>query len=150
MAGEKVMIRRSGSAMFLLLTVVGVLYIFGMMLINYMTQERGQTQKLGENLQAYYLAEAGVEKAMIKVRELFSEKLLSDDGVVNDKLLSLLDIDRTENFNLIVKIDDEELIKGGTAEVRVEVKDLKLTPFKTYIDEYEEVPPELKIYRKEN
>lgn len=142
--------RRSGSAMFLLLTIVGVLYIFGMMLINYMTQERGQTQKLGENLQAYYLAEAGVEKAMIKVRELFSEKLLSEDGVVNDKLLSLLDIDRTENFNMIVRIADGEVAIGGTAEVRVQIKDIKQTPFKTYIDEYEEVPPELKIYRKEN
>ncbi len=136
--------------MFLLLTIVGVLYIFGMMLINYMTQERGQTQKLGENLQAYYLAEAGVEKAMIKVRELFSEKLLSEDGVVNDKLLSLLDIDRTENFNMIVRIADGEVAIGGTAEVRVQIKDIKQTPFKTYIDEYEEVPPELKIYRKEN
>lgn len=142
--------RRSGSAMFLLLTIVGVLYIFGMMLINYMTQERGQTQKLGENLQAFYLAEAGIEKAMIKVRELFNEKLLSEDGVVNDKLLSLLDIDRTENFNMIVRIADGEVANGGTAEVRVQIKDIKQTPFKTYIDEYEEVPPELKIYRKEN
>lgn len=143
-------IRRKGSAMFLLLTVVGVLYIFGMMLINYMTQERGQTQKLGETMQAYYLAEAGVEKAMIKVRELFGQKLVSEDGLVNDKMLSLLDIDRTTNFYLTVRIDDGEIVKGGSAEVRVEIKDVKSTPFKTYIDEYEEVPAELKIYRKEN
>lgn len=147
---KPVRVLRQGSAMFLLLTIVGVLYIFGMMLINYMTQERGQTQKLGETMQAYYLAEAGVEKAMVKIRELFNEKLLGDDGVVNDKLLSLLDIDRTENFSMIIRIKDEEVVKGGTAEVRVEVKDLKFTPFKTYIDEYEDVPPELKIYRKEN
>ena len=136
--------------MFLLMTVVGVLYIFGMMLINYMTQERTQTAKLGENLQAFYLAEAGVEKAMIKMRELFSEKLLSEDGEVNDNILALLDIDRAENFSLIVKIDDGEVIGGGTAEVKVEVNNLRLTPFKTYIDEYEDVPPALKVYRKEN
>lgn len=142
--------RRKGSAMFLLLTIVGVLYIFGTMLINYMTQERAQTNKLGENIQAYYLAEAAVEKAMIKMRELFSQKLLSDEGEVNDKMLSLLDIDRTENFVLRVKIADGELVDGGSAEVLVEIKDLKLTPFKTYIDEYEDVPAELKIYRKEN
>ncbi|MDN5279325.1 MAG: hypothetical protein PWR01_3290 [Clostridiales bacterium] len=143
-------LRRNGSAMFLLLTVVGVLYIFGMMLINYMTQERAQTNKLGENHQAYYLAEAVVEKAMIRMRELFSQKLLDEDGNVNDKMLSLLDIDRTENFYLIVRIEDGEIVKGGSAEVRVEISDLKLTPFKTYIDEYEQVPAELKIYRKEN
>jgi len=141
---------RRGSAMFLLMTVVGVLYIFGMMLINYMTQERTQTAKLGENLQAFYLAEAGVEKAMIKMRELFSEKLLSDDGEVNDRILALLDIDRAENFSMIVRIEDGEIIDGGTAEVKIEVNNLRLTPFKTYIDEYEDVPSALKVYRKEN
>lgn len=140
---------RNGSAMFLLMTIVGVLYIFGMMLINYMTQERTQTAKLGESMQAYYLAEAGVEKAMLRMRELFSEKLLAN-GEVNDRILSLLDIDRAENFSLRVKIADGEVIKGGSAEVIIEVNNLRLTPFKTYIDEYEEVPPSLKVYRKEN
>ncbi len=136
--------------MFLLMTVVGILYIFGMLLINYMTQERTQTAKLGENLQSYYLAEAVVEKAMIKMRELFNEKLLSDDGEVNDKILALLDIDRAENFSLRVRIENGEIIEGGSAEVLVEVNNLRLTPFKTYIDEYEDVPSSLKIYRKEN
>ncbi|HNX74941.1 MAG TPA: hypothetical protein PLM07_01100 [Candidatus Rifleibacterium sp.] len=142
--------RRTGSAMFLLLTIVGVLYIFGMMLIDYMTQERAQTARLGESMQAFYLAEAAVEKAMIKMRELFSEKLLSDEGEVNDRILALLDIDRAENFSLRIKINDGDLIQGGTAEVLVEVNNLRLTPFKTYIDEYEEVPASLKVYRKEN
>ncbi len=141
---------RVGSAMFMLLTIVGILYIFGTMLINYMTQERAQTARLGESMQAFYLAEAAVEKAMIKMRELFSEKLLSDDGEVNDRILALLDIDRAENFSLRVRLNDGELIPGGTAEVLVEVNNLRLTPFKTYIDEYEEVPASLKVYRKEN
>ncbi len=141
---------KKGSAMFLLLTVVGILYLLGMMLINYMGQERAQTAKLGENLQAYYLAEAAIEKAMIEMRKLFSEKLLDSDGEVNDRILSLLDVDRAENFSLKIQIKDGEVIKGGSAEVIVEVNDLKLTPFKTYIDEYEMVPSPLKIYRKEN
>jgi hypothetical protein len=144
------LIKRKGSAMFLLLTVVGVLYIFGMMLINYMTQERAITIKLGENLQAYYLAEAAVEKAMVEIREVFNQKLLQKERSVNDQMLSLLDIDRTENFSLIVRINDEELVKNGSAEVRVRVSDLKLTPFGTYIDEYEEIPAVLKVYQKEN
>ncbi len=141
---------RSGSAMFMLLTIVGVLYIFGMMLIDYMTQERAQTARLGESMQAFYLAEAAVEKGMIKMRELFSEKLLSEDGEVNDRILALLDIDRAENFSLRIKINDGDVIQGGSAEVLVEVNNLRLTPFKTYIDEYEEVPASLKVYRKEN
>ncbi len=142
--------RRRGSAMFMLLTIVGILYIFGTMLINYMTQERAQTARLGESMQAFYLAEAAVEKATIKMRELFSEKLLSDGGEVNDRILSLLDIDRAENFTLRIRINDGDLIPGGSAEVLVEVNNLRLTPFKTYIDEYEEVPASLKVYRKEN
>lgn len=141
---------RRGSAIFMLLTIVGVLYIFGTMLINYMTQERAQTARLGESMQAFYLAEAAVEKGMIKMRELFSQKLLSDGGEINDKILALLDIDRAENFSLRIKIGDGELITGGTAEVLIEVNNLRLTPFKTYIDEYEEVPAALKVYRKEN
>ncbi|MDD3146054.1 MAG: hypothetical protein PHD82_02020 [Candidatus Riflebacteria bacterium] len=141
---------RHGSAMFMLLTIVGILYIFGTMLLNYMTQERAQTARLGESMQAFYLAEAAVEKAMIKMRQLFSEKLLSDNGEVNDKILALLDIDRAENFNLRIRINDGDIIPGGSAEVLVEVNNLRLTPFKTYIDEYEEVPASLKVYRKEN
>ena len=141
---------RRGSAIFMLLTIVGVLYIFGTMLINYMTQERAQTARLGESMQAFYLAESAVEKGMIKMRELFSQKLLTDGGEINDKILALLDIDRAENFSLRIKINDGELITGGSAEVLVEVNNLRLTPFKTYIDEYEEVPAALKVYRKEN
>ncbi|OIP23829.1 hypothetical protein AUK22_09320 [bacterium CG2_30_54_10] len=139
-----------GSALFMLLTVVGMLYIFGTMFISYMTQERAQTARQGDSIVAHYLAEAGVEKAMVKLRELFSEKLLSDDGEINDRFLSLLDIDRAENFQMKVEIPDGELIKGGKVDVVIEVHNLKQTPFKTYIDEYEEVPSQLKIYRKES
>lgn len=135
--------------MFLLLTVVGLLYIFGTMFVTYMTQERAQTAKQGEGIVAYYLAEAGIEKAQVKMRELFTEKLIKD-GEINDRLLALLDIDRAENFQLKIEIADGELIKSGSAEVLVEVTNLKQTPFKTYIDEYEEVPSPLKIYRKQN
>lgn len=135
--------------MFLLLTVVGLLYIFGTMFVQYMTQERAQTAKQGDGIVAYYLAEAGIEKAQVKMRELFTQKLIKD-GEINDRLLGLLDIDRAENFQLNIQIPDGDLVKGGSAEVLVEVTNLKLTPFKTYIDEYEEVPSPLKIYRKQN
>ena len=139
-----------GSALFMLLTVVGMLYIFGTLFISYMTQERAQTARTGDNITAYYLAEAGIEKALVKMREVFSEKLINEDKEVNDRMLSLLDIDRAENFRLQVDIEDGELMKNGRAEVMVEVVNLKQTPFKTYIDEYEDVPAHLKIYRKEN
>jgi len=143
-------LRKKGSAMFLLITVVGILYIFGMLLINYMTQEKGITYKLGENLQAYYLAEAVIEKAQIKLRKLFDEELLDEDGKINDQMLNLLDIDRIENFVLRVTIEDGELIENGSAEVLVRIKNVDSTPLKSYIDEYETVPAMLKIYKKEN
>ena len=137
---------KKGSAIFLLLTVVGILYILGMMLINYMSQERVQTAKLGENFQAYYLAEAGIERAIIEIKKIFRGKLLSKDAVIDEKMLSLLDIDRAENFTFKIQIKDGEIIDGGTAEVLIEVNNLKRTPFKAYIDEYEKVPSQLKIF----
>jgi hypothetical protein len=142
--------QKKGSAMFLLITVVGILYIFGMLLINYMTQEKVITYKLGENLQAYYLAEAAIEKAQIKLGKLFDEELLDEDGNINDEMLNLLDIDRIENFALRVTIDEGELVENGSAEVLVKVKNVDSTPLKSYIDEYEKVPSMLTIYKKEN
>ncbi|MBI3037494.1 hypothetical protein HYY75_00385, partial [bacterium] len=139
-----------GSAIFMLLTVVGLLYIFGTLFVSYMSQERGQVSKQSDNIVAYYLAEAGVEKALVKMRQIFSERLIDDKNEVNDQLLSLLDIDRAENFKITVEIEDGDLVKGGSAKVQIDVRDLKLTPFKTYLDEYEEVPPQLRVYRKQN
>lgn len=139
-----------GSAMFLLLTVVGVLYLFGMLLINYMTQERAQTQRLGETMQAYYLAEAAVEKGIVEVQKLFTETLVGENQEVNDEMLRLLDVDRAESFSTRFKIINGELVEGGEAEVLVQVSDIRVTPFKTYIDEYIDVPPALEIYKKED
>lgn len=141
---------RKGSAMLMLISIVGILYVLGMMLINYLTQERTQTTKLSENFQAVYLAEAGIEKAMVKVRELLSQKLRDENGEINENILSLLDIDKAENFSCRIKIDDGELVSGGTADVLVQVGNVRSTPFKTYIDEYEEVPQALNVYKKEN
>ncbi len=141
---------KSGSAMLMLICIVTILYILGMMLINYLTQERAQTTKLSENLQAVCLAEAGIEKAIVKVRELFSQKLMENDGTVNEKILSLLDIDRAESFSMRVKINDGEIVDGGTAEVLVQVGNVRSTPFKSYIDEYVDVPQSMNCYKRES
>lgn len=54
---------------------------------------------------------------MIKMRELFSQKLLTDGGEINDKILALLDIDQGRELSLRIKINDGELITGGSAEI---------------------------------
>lgn len=141
---------RTGSAMLMLICIVGVLYILGMMLINYLSQERTQTTKLSENLQAVYLAEAGIEKAIVKANQVFTQKLMDDDGNINDTMLSLLDIDKAESFSMRVKIKDGEVIDGGTCDVLVQVGNVRSTPFKSYIDEYVDVPQSLNCYKKEN
>lgn len=141
---------KSGSAMLMLICIVTILYILGMMLINYLTQERAQTTKLSENLQAVCLAEAGIEKAIVKVRDLFSQKLMENDGTINEKILSLLDIDRAESFSMRIKINDGELVDGGTAEVLVLVGNVRSTPFKSYIDEYVDVPQSMNCYKRES
>ena len=141
---------KKGSAILLLVGIVSVLYILGVMLLNYLSQERVLTTKLSEDLQAIYLAEAAVEKGLVKVREVFSKKLLEEGKDVDDNILSLLDIDRAENFSMKVKINDGEICEGGTAEVIVQVGNVRSTAFKSYIDEYVDVPQNLNCYRKEN
>lgn len=141
---------KSGSAIVLLVGIVSVLYILGIMLINYLTQERTITTKLSENLQAMYLAEAGIEKALTKVNEAFSKKIMDSDGNFDESALSILDLDRAENFSMRVKINDGELVEGGTAEVLVQIGNVRATPFKGYIDEYMDVPQIFTPYRKEN
>ena len=141
---------KKGSAMLMLIGIVAVLYILGIMLINYLTQERTQTTKLSENIQALYLAEAGLEKALVKVKEVFSQKLMDSEGQFDEKVLALLDIDKAENFSMRVKITDGELVDGGTAEVLVQVGNVRSTPFKSYIDEYIDVPQSLNCYKRES
>ena len=148
--GKKSKNNKNGSAMLMLIGIVAVLYILGVMLINYLTQERTQTTKLSENIQALYLAEAGLEKALVKVKEVFSQKLMDSEGQFDDKVLSLLDIDKAENFSMRVKITDGELVDGGTAEVLVQVGNVRSTPFKSYIDEYIDVPQSLNCYKRES
>ncbi|MBR4569391.1 MAG: pilus assembly PilX N-terminal domain-containing protein [Candidatus Riflebacteria bacterium] len=150
MMGKKSKNNKNGSAMLMLIGIVAVLYILGVMLINYLTQERTQTTKLSENIQALYLAEAGLEKALVKVKEVFSQKLMDSEGQFDDKVLSLLDIDKAENFSMRVKITDGELVDGGTAEVLVQVGNVRSTPFKSYIDEYIDVPQSLNCYKRES
>lgn len=139
--------KSKGSAMFMLLTIVGILYVLGMMLIDYMIGERYQTTRIGESMQAYYLAEAAVEKAMIKVREVFKESLY-ENGEINERLLSLLDIDKAENFSMRINIPEGDIIPDGSAEVLIQVSNVRVTPFKGYIDELEEIPRSLEIFRK--
>ena len=142
--------KKNGSAMLMLIGIVSVLYILGVMLINYLTQERTLTTKLSEDLQALYLSEAAVEKCLVKAQEVFSKKLMDEDNNVNDTMLSLLDIDRAESFSMRVKIADGEVVDGGSADVIMQVGNVKSTPFKSYIDEYVDVPQNLNCYRKEN
>ena len=66
--------KKNGSALLMLIGIVSVLYILGIMLINYLTQERTLTTKLSEDLQAIYLSEAAEEKAMVKVQELYKKR----------------------------------------------------------------------------
>ena len=141
---------RTGSAIVMLVGIVSVLFILGIMLINYLGQERTLTTKLSENLQALYLAEAGIEKALTKINEAFSKKLMDSDGKIDDEALTILDMDKAENFSMRVKINDGELIDGGEAEVIVQIGNVRSTPFKGYIDEYIDVPQSLSAYRKEN
>ncbi len=139
--------QNSGSAMVMLISVIGILYILGVMLIDYVSGERHHTIRIGESMQAFYMAEAGIEKAYVKFHEAYNEKLLDEENV-NERLLALLDIDKAENFSMRVRIPEGEILDEGSAEVLIQISGVKSTPFKGYIDEFSAVPRALEIYEK--
>lgn len=139
---------KTGSSVFLLVTIVGVLYIFGVMLINYMSQERTQSFRMGKNFQAYYLAEAAIEKGLIEFQQFVRQPLVCEDGILNQDLLTLMDPDRATSFSANFAIGKGELVEGGSAVVKITVRNVNLTPFGAYIDEYQDVPSLLDVFKK--
>lgn len=120
--------------------------MLGLFLIDYMTQERYLTEKVSERMQAHYAAEAGVQKAAVQLRELFSQKLLSDKGEVNRDFLRLLDIDKAQDFSFKTFIKQNELLPDTEAEVIVTLSALRPTPFYANINRFEQIPTELQTF----
>lgn len=149
---EKKLIFRKNAAntIFLLLVIISLLFIFGMFFISYVTQVRGQTYTAGKTLQAYYLAEAAVEKALVEFRTVLNQSLLCEDGNINEDIFLLLDHERAGNYHQRFFIEDGLMVRSGWAEATLTLGNIRRTSFGAHIDSYVQVPQILEPYKREN
>ena len=145
-----------GSSLFVLFGIMTVLFIFGVSFFYMTGQQISFIRKLEARLQARYIAEGAIEKALYKIQSEFERELVyhekSMDGEdlfqINDSLLNLIDIRRIENFTRVLRLEENELVKGGKGTVLTEVLDVRANEFFTFIDYQEKIPDNLKIYQK--
>jgi len=135
------------STLIIVLLVSAIVYILGMSLIDFMISERYQIKREGKSIIAYYLASAGIHKAIYQLKKDFSESLVTSDSKINQEKLNLLDFDQASKYAKVID-GGEELIKGGKYHVTLEIINIKGTPFYCYLRKEDKVPPRLNIYKK--
>lgn len=137
--------RQKGSTLLVLLYVVSLIFILGFSYLSITQHRKVQSIKFGSNINAFYLAEAGIARALMEFRREIETSLVNGDDI-NENKLSLLDIDKAATYTRVLDIDD--LIEGGSAHVTMQLLNIKGNPFSCFIKEKEKVPPRLNIYKK--
>ena len=106
-----------------------------------------------ESIKAFYLAEAGVHKALHDLKEILSRPLVSPrrpvEGVsqeVDEELLQLLDIERARNWSRSYTVDASDIASKGSFTIHMELLNVSSTPFSTFLDPLDDVPPYLEPY----
>ena len=146
---------RSGTTIFILFIAVTVLFILGFSFSYVLGQRRRIIMKHGEDFTAYYMAQAGVRKALWVLRNAFTEDLVTPKNPqpkepleTNVLLLNLLDMERAREWARTVDLPEGELIPDGSAHVLMEFLNVSRNEFSTYIDRVERIPPGLEQYRE--
>lgn len=137
--------RQKGSTLLVILFVVSLIFILGLSYLSITQQRKVQSLKFGSNINAFYLAEAGIARALIEFRREIETPLVNGDDI-NENKLSLLDIDKAATYTKVLDIDD--IIDGGSVHVTMQLLNIKGNPFFCFIKEKEKVPPRLNIYKK--
>lgn len=135
---------REGSAYLLTLGTLAVIFILGFSFIRSMLDEYFQSHYHGDSVAAYYLAEAGVERAIFEFKAIFEKPLLLEDGTVHADLLRILDFTRAQDYTLELT----EKLGAGSYHVRCEFVRMNRTPFHGYLFE-KGLPTELEPYFKD-
>jgi hypothetical protein len=146
---------RRGDTLYILFTVLTILFILGMALSWVYQQQVAQVGQIGTRLQAHYVALAGIEKATSRVRSMLARDLVKhtnvhgkDEMEINDEVLGLLDPERAKEWARSYEYADAELVTGGSVKVVVEIVDVTKNEFFTHIDRVEKIPPGLEPYRE--
>lgn len=136
---------KRGTILLLVLAGTVILFIIGMSFVYYASQVRHQTRITSGDILAFYLAEAGIEKAIWAFKNELAKPLVQD-GETNTDKLELLDFDMASNYSRII---EEELIPGkGSFKVALEIINIRGTVFNCFIGQKEKVPSRLNIYRQ--
>lgn len=144
--------RRRGSLLFVILALSCTLFILGISLATFGDHRRRQSSKHFETLQAIYLSEACMRKALNQMSSLFREPLVLKERAgeqqrVNEPLLDLLDVDRAREWERSIAIDAEEIVPKGRVSARLELLGLETNELGCGIDPLERIPPSLEGYR---
>lgn len=145
---------RHGDILYILFTVVLVLFILVMSLGYVYRQQVTQISHLGPRLQAYYLATSGLDKTVGRIKELFDRPLVTmrdearQETQVDAEVLGVLDPDRAKEWARRYEYKDGEVLGGGTVEVLAELLEVSRNPFSATIDRVEKIPPSLEPYRE--
>jgi hypothetical protein len=148
--------RRDGSILLLLFIVTTVLFITSMSVSYWLQVQTHQTIKYGEDMAAYYAAQAGIDRVLWRVRNLFEEPLVrfqgsgpKDPGQVNEPLLGMLHFDRARDWARTFVFGEDDLMEGASCTVHVELVNVSKNPFYAFIDRVEpRVPESLEVFRE--
>lgn len=148
--------RRTGSVLLLLFIVTTVLFIMSMAVAYWFREQTRLTIKYGEDMAAYYAAQAGIDRTLWRIRNLFEEPLVDfegvgpkDPGIVNEPLLDLLHFDRARDWARTFQYGEDAFIPGSTCTVHAELVNVTKNPFYTFIDRVEpRVPEALERFRE--
>lgn len=164
---------RRGDTLYILFSVLVVLFIMGMGLSWVYQQQVTQVGHIGGRLQVHYLALAGIDRATSVVRAALDTALVKNskppptndilpkegetpkekpvdinDLEVNQDVLNLLDPERAKEWARAFEFKDGEIVQGGSCRVVAEIVDVSKNEFFTYIDRVEKIPPGLEPYRE--
>ncbi len=172
------MLRARGSALYILLIVITILFILGVSLVQMVGFGTTQIKKLGQNTYSHYLAEAGIHLAIQKLEKTFEMPLVKggqprpaggstsnsaaaggsgfpevaasrEPMEVNKELLELLDIDRAREWSRTYDFGNA-VVKGSKIRVTAELFGVQKNEFSSYIDRVEVVPQALEQYREKS
>ena len=149
---------RRGDTLYILFSVLVVLFIMGMALSWAYQQQVTQVGHIGGRLQVHYLALAGIDRATTSVRAALdaplvkvtkaAEKPENNETEINQDALNLLDPERAKEWARAFEYKDGDIVAGGTCRVVAEILDVTKNEFFTYIDRVEKIPPGLEPYRE--
>ncbi|MBI4860453.1 MAG: hypothetical protein HY815_09350 [Candidatus Riflebacteria bacterium] len=146
---------RRGDTLYILFTVLVVLFILAMSLGWVYRQQVTWLSHYGPRLQVYYVALAGLDRTVDRIRGLLQSPLVlntdsprKEEHRINQDLLNLLDPERAKEWARLFEFKDGEIIQGGQVKVLAELLDVSKNEFFSFIDRVEKIPPGLEQYRE--